>query len=84
MKQLIGKYMIDCRVVGSQVLTLLLPNEVAIIFGTFPTKNCLVEKVRDILKEGGQIQEAKMVKQFAKDKDFKKLSGTNFKNTMRY
>ena len=78
MEQLIGEYMIDGRVVKSQVWTRLLPNEVAIMFGTFPRKNCLLEKVRHILKEGNRIQEAKMVKQFAKDKDLKEMAREQF------
>ena len=78
MEQLIGEYRLNGKVVQSQVWTRLLPNEVAIMFGTFPRKNCLFEKVRHILKEGNRIEEAKMVKKFAKDKDLKEMAKDQF------
>ena len=78
MEQLIGEYRLNGKVVQSQVWTRLLPNEVAIMFGTFPRKNCLFEKVRHILKEGNRIEEAKMVKKFAKDKDLKEMAKEQF------
>ena len=78
MEQVIGEYMVDGQVKKSQVRTRLLPNEVAIMFGTFPRKNCLLEKMRHILKEGNRTEEAAMIKKFAKEKDLKKIATEQF------
>ena len=74
MEQLIGSYLHEGTVFESSVRPRLLPNDIAIMYGTFPRKNCLLEKVRHILKAGGRDQEAKMVKQFAKGQNFKQIA----------
>ena len=78
MEQMIGEYLLNGQVKESRVWTRLLPNEVAIMFGTFPRKNCLLEKVRHILKTANRTEEASMIKQFAKEKDFKKMAREQF------
>ena len=78
MEQLIGSYIVDGREVKSQVWNRLLPNELAIMFGTFPRKNCLLEKIRFILKQSGRDKEAKLIKKFAKDNDFKSIAKEQF------
>lgn len=79
MEQMIGSYMVNGKVAKSQVWSRLLPNEVAIMFGTFPRKNCLFEKIRHILKASNRIEEAKLFKQFAKEEDFKDIAKQQFK-----
>ena len=71
LEQLIGHYIVDDETVPSAVRTRLLPNELVLMYGCLPRKACMLEKVRFILKNGGQFAEAQLVKDFATEKNLK-------------
>ena len=79
MEQLIGCYVLEGEKIQSSVRSRLLPNEIAIMYGTFQRKNCLLEKVRHILKKNNRQQEAKYVKQFAKTEKLKDVARDQIK-----